>query len=713
MIDVKNILLRNTQKHKAINKPYNPITGEGCVGDRVCLTIEDAPYSYMENEETFIKLEPTTLYLPKDMMLDPICKQLSEYGSIERTYEENEEYLNDEEYELFWINFCELRINYDFEFFAYMYETIEDAISAEDVPFHLQRGQRKLLTILEDMRLTGTPIRVIILKARQLGLSTLVQLYMLWLQIIHKENWHSVICAHELVSSVNIRAMFEKVVNNMPSINGIKFSMTPFNGMQNIKQVPERGCRITVGTAERPQSVRGQNPKLAHFSEVAFYPDTTKKGASKLIGSIVGTLKREKDTMIVYESTANGIGDFFNLEWEKAKQGKSSYIPVFLPWFNVSFYSEDFDGTYYNHSGKKDKGTIEDFIITLDPYEIGLFEGHPECTLENLHWYRGKKSEMTSDELMKQEYPSDDTEAFLDSGLPAFKASHIKSLEVDCKEPISIGTLEGNELPESAVFEKGKRKGVLSNIKFIEDKELLTQHLSSDPKRKELAEYNKLKIWEYPDTDIRVSNRYIVIYDVSKGQSQHADYGVITVIDRYWMMYGGVPEVVAEWRGRMDKDIVIWIACQIATYYNKALLVVESNTFETASKEYDAEFIFNMIAKYYSNLYSRTPADKLKEGLPAVYGFHMNRGTKPTIMATYTAAIRDKKYKERNINALKEAYVYEKKQDGSYGAKEGYHDDILDTRMIGLYICFELALPVLLDEVKKMTRKRPVGESSF
>ncbi len=62
---------------------------------------------------------------------------------------------------------------------------------------------------------------------------------------------------------------------------------------------------------------------------------------------------------------------------------------------------------------------------------------------------------------------------------------------------------------------------------------------------------------------------------------------------------------------------------------------------------------------------------------------------------------------------MNEARVYEQKKNGSYGAKSGKHDDILMTRMIGLYICFELALPVLLDEVKKMTRKRPVGESSF
>jgi hypothetical protein len=77
-----------------------------------------------------------------------------------------------------------------------------------------------------------------------------------------------------------------------------------------------------------------------------------------------------------------------------------------------------------------------------------------------------------------------------------------------------------------------------------------------------------------------VSDRYITIFDPQKGLSEKADWGVITVIDRYWMMFGGKPEIVAEWRGRIDKDIAIWVAAQIAAFYNNSLLVVESNTYE-------------------------------------------------------------------------------------------------------------------------------------
>ena len=151
---------------------------------------------------------------------------------------------------------------------------------------------------------------------------------------------------------------------------------------------------------------------------------------------------------------------------------------------------------------------------------------------------------------------------------------------------------------------------------------------------------------------------------------------MITVFDRYWMMYGGKPEVVAEWVGHLDKDLAVWVAAQVAKWYCDALLVVESNTFESEYSKYnESEFIFDTIAGVYDNLYSRTPADKIKEGLPQVYGWHTNRETKPLIVNGYIVDLRDGGYVERSEDTLNEALVYEKKQNGSYGAKAGWHDD--------------------------------------
>lgn len=711
MIDANTILRRNTQKHKKIDIPYNPITGEGCVGERVRLVVTDAPcFIVSESLDT----GSCVFYLPKKMMEEEICQQLEEYGSVQKLFEALEVELNLDTYLAFWTTFCEIRVNYDFEYFAVAYETIEDGDTGEDIPFKLKRAQRRFLAKLEEMRLAGVPIRIIILKARQMGLSTVTQLYMAWIQIVHKKNWHSIIAAHVKDSANTIRAMFNKVIENMPPINGEKISIGPFNNTQNIKIVHQTGCRITVGSAEFPDSVRSQNPKLAHLSEIAFYPNTTKKSTSQLIGSIISPIKRVPLTMIVYESTANGVGDYFHSQWEKAKKGETAFEPIFLPWYFDDRYTETINGSYNNESGKKIQGDIIDFIQSLTEKELDLFVNHEECTLENLNWYRGKNAEMDTDELMMQEFPSDDIEAFQDSGLPAFRAKHIERMRSKCKPPIAVGELIADSSPAMFKMKNSDLKAILNNIRFEEDKESTQAMKSNDPKLKQRKSRDKLCIWDFPDITQKVSDRYLVVFDPQKGISEGADWGVITVIDRFGMMYGDKPEIVAQWRGRIDKDITIWIAAQIAKYYNNALLVVESNTYDSDNKEDDAETIFNILAEYYDELYSRTPADKIKEGAPVKYGFNTNKSTKPMIRSTYVAVLREESYIERSEDALNEARVYEQKQNGSFGAKDGHHDDIIMTRMIGLHICFyEMPLPTIIKEERPERRRRPIGESSF
>jgi hypothetical protein len=700
LTDAKEIIAENARRHKEINKPYDPVTGEGCQGERVCLRIEDAP--------------SPLLYLPKPMMNEYVCEILDRYKSIEKIFNINGEELTEDAYFDFWVSFCELRYRYDFEYFAATCLTIRHKLTGENVSFILNRGQRELLDRLEKMRIAGDPIRLNLLKSRQWGGSTLTQLYMGWIQFCHKENWNSVICAHIHDASKNIRAMLSRSVDKMIPIYGVKYHLKPFQGTQNIKEIPERGCLITVGTAVEPDSVRSQDVKMAHFSEVALFPNTENNNPENLEASIISSIPAEPYTMIVRESTANGIGDHFHTEWEKSKKGESVYDHLFVAWYTIDMNRKPFDGTYIQHNGRRKRGTIEDFILSMDKYEMNMFANHKGCTLENINWRRFERSQLPSETKMKQEYPLDDIEAFQDSGTPAFRSEDVEAMRKNCKPPIAIGTLSSLCSPNLAKLEPKRRKEILQEIKFVADEQALEDILSGDSKLKDLRERDKLKIWELADTDIKVSDRYVVIFDPQKGLSEKADWGVIAVIDRYWMMYGGKPEIVAEWRGRIDKDITIWVAAQIATYYCNALLVVESNTYESDSNKYDdSEFIFDTIADYYNNLYSRTPADKIIEGIPAVYGWHTNKSTKPMVIENYVAELREEGYIERCNEALDEARVYEQKKNKSFGAKEGKHDDRLMARMIGCYICRDLPMPKVIDNTRKNKIKKPVGVSSF
>jgi hypothetical protein len=103
------------------------------------------------------------------------------------------------------------------------------------------------------------------------------------------------------------------------------------------------------------------------------------------------------------------------------------------------------------------------------------------------------------------------------------------------------------------------------------------------------------------------------------------------------------------------------------------------------------------VRNIYPNLYARVQSEEaVAQGQPVRYGFHTNVATKPMIIATLVKVIREGLYVERDEGCLDEYLSYERRQNGSYGAISGRHDDLLMTRAIGLHICFhELAMPTL------------------
>ena len=154
-------------------------------------------------------------------------------------------------------------------------------------------------------------------------------------------------------------------------------------------------------------------------------------------------------------------------------------------------------------------------------------------------------------------------------------------------------------------------------------------------------------------------------------------------------------------------DLLAWKSAQIAKWYNDALLVIESNTLETKDRDRhvdgeQTDFILLQIKDVYDNLYARKQSEQdIKEGAPVKYGFHTNLSTKPMIISTLVKVIRERAYVERDEGCLDEYNQYEKKQNGSFGAIMGKHDDKLMTRAIGLHICFyEMEPPKIEPRIK-------------
>lgn len=177
-----------------------------------------------------------------------------------------------------------------------------------------------------------------------------------------------------------------------------------------------------------------------------------------------------------------------------------------------------------------------------------------------------------------------------------------------------------------------------------------------------------------------------------------SDGSVISVFDRQPMLNGSGPEVVAQWRGHIDHDCLAWKCAMIAQWYDNALLVIESNTLETENCEGDHNlFILNSLGHTYRNLYYRTSFDNMSKRPSFKVGFHTNSATKTMVINSLIQKVRENAYTERSSTACDEFSTYEIKNNGSFGAKAGYHDDVLMTRAIGLHIATSTPLTIIDD----------------
>lgn len=695
MLDIPSTIAENQRRLAVIRATYNPLTGEGS--------------DCLPRTKVHLDFPLPDLWLPDDFIATPFVQTLlavgvagflRDYMHVPDTTDNREE---------LWTEFSAERCRYDYEFFAYTNYEITDKETGRSIPFLLNRAQRKYLRQLEKLRLAGLPIDIILLKARQWGGSTLTQLYMGWIQSVLKPNWNSVICADVENQARIISGMLNKAFSTTKewATGGMKIKTSPYQGSISTRVINVSGSRFSVGSAQKPDKLRSENIALAHLSEVGLWKATKSKTPEDLVQSIFGSILSGPYTMKVLESTAKGVGNYFHKTWIAATKGQNNFTPVFVAWYDIDIYSEPMEEKDY-----------PDFISSLSEYEAYLFE--IGATLEAIKWYRAKRREMNDDWRMFSEYPSSAVEAFQSTGQRVFPQNYVQNARHTTEEPWWIGNL---------VADADTGPACLKNIKFellsAENEAVLRQmHAaksqlqspSPTPTIRRLDYLNNcLWVWLMPDLEIPYIDRYITVVDPGGGITDKADYTSIKVFDRLEMLSGGIPELAAEWHGRLDPDKIAWKAAQIAEAYGHSLLVIESNKMEADKTEGENfEFILSEISEYYDNLYSRTSEEQIRKGMPVRWGFHTNTSTKPMIINSLKKALRDGLYIERSEPTCDELDLYELKEDGkTMGAVEGNHDDRVITAALGIFICYDWRMPIRKNTEKASRSTKVVSEASI
>ena len=614
-LTLEQIVAINEQRNLELESQqhYDPITGEGCSTPRV---------------ERKVKIGDElngTFFIPEAMAV--------ELDSTSVT--------SAEQWQM-------LRIKHDFEYWCATCVTILDKVSGRMVNMVLNRAQRRVVQALEQQRLAGQPLRLILLKARQWGGSTLIQMYMAWIQLVLKTNWNSLICGHLHQTSAAIKSIYQRALRNYPenlTRDGKKPKLLPFEGSRQVRQLGGSESLVITSSAQSQDAIRGYDMKMAHLTEVAFWPATLLHSPEDVIRSISGTVPLEPLTMLVLESTANGVGNYFHDEWLRAKSGLSDKTPVFVPWYEIEIYRMPVDN-------------VEVLVKEMDNYEKWLWQDC-KCSLEMINWYHHKRREYPNQALMAAEFPSTDIEAFTSTSNNVFSSEIIDRMR------------HANEIPIARGDMVARGTKTLDGAKFVS--------LDSGP----------MEVWRWPQ-ESTFRNRYMVVVDVG-GSRPASDWSVIAVFDRHLDKVQGIkdsgrPEVVAQWRGHIDHDELAWKAAQVARYYNNALLVFESNTLECEGDV--GSLIFDQIKAAYNNVFHRN-----EDSSKPKPGFQTNKKTKPSAIYNLIAYVRDGAYIERDKKALDEMACYEfKPNDKGYGARKGKHDDILMTRAIAMMIIEDLRI---------------------
>lgn len=546
---------------------------------------------------------------------------------------------------------------------------IKDKMTGAVVPFELNWAQKKFMEMVLDDVQKGIPVRYIILKARQMGISTVIEALCYWWTATHK-NITSAIVAHEKDASKNLYKMFRRFYENShplfrPSLKYNTKDDLTFDVEDEVKQlalerdeiIPGLGSEIATMVAKDDAGRSGTN-HFVHGSEVAMW-----EGSADIVSGLLQTVPMAPKTFIFLESTAKGIGNYFFVEWFSAERGESQFKPFFLAWHDQKEYESHPSG------GKAPYSEREKKLINGDPELEGAdvwslkYRGYNKNTIERkISWRRKKIKEFSREpEKFDQEYPDNPMVAFLATGSYAFSVGRLLMMQSRAKEYTDLK---------------------YGSISVDQDKKHKMSYVPVSP----------LKVFKEP-----VKNRkYVVGADVAEGievssaTGKEGDWSVADVMDaETW-------ETVAKYRAHIDPDLFGDVIFDIATYYNTALVGVEANNHGIVT-------IQNLKKRFYRNLYEREPTpeeqefDKIRTTL---LGWLTNKKTKPLMIRNLASAIRDNQIIDYDLVFIGEAMVYTSNERGVYGDKEGGHDDTVMAKAIALQLADFVSYDVQLAKEK-------------
>lgn len=506
------------------------------------------------------------------------------------------------------------------------------AKDAQLKPFRLNPPQKAVWKALKKQYSETERTRLICLKCRQPGLSTMCEALLFW-KVMHHENTRAISMAHDLEVSETlfeiIKVFYEEMPQHLrPERRYYTRRELSFERSDNAKQLTGNGAnlRSSIGilTAGSRDSGIGRTTRLLHFSEAARY-----KQSEGLLTGALQAVPMLPGTMVLIESAAHPDGRWFKTEYERAKSGVGEYVPIFVPWFLDPEYS------------------IADATISAyTPLEEQL-RRLLELTDGQIAWRRAKITELdglsvitgvSGEDLFAQEYPMDDLECWRAAGRTVFDLPSLLWAEHCTAAPLMEGGIV-------TVDKKGAR--FLSNYGY--------EDLGRPP----------LSVWQLPVK----GRKYTIGADVAMGV-KGGDFSDACVLDLQ------TKEQVAEWHGHEEPVAFAEVLRAMGLWYNHAHIAVEKNSagYATHAK----------LLEVYPRVYRWRQRDRFTSELADRTGWNTTRQSKRYLVGLAKHYLAQKASTIRSRGLVEEMRTFICTDSEKFEASLGHHDDRVMAYMIAL-----------------------------
>jgi hypothetical protein len=518
--------------------------------------------------------------------------------------------------------------------------------SEQGIELDLWDSQRRVLDAI-GMGMDEGVHYFVVLKSRQLGVSTVtVAILLFWVAVHNRINAAFVIDNDE--NSAKFRAMIVKYMDSFPKeYFGKAFKITK----NNSKFIEfSNGSAIDFLVAGKSKTTWGESRAYtcALLSEVAKY------GKAEGLNSFKETLSETNPIRLyILESTGHGINHWKN-EWDDAGADPYTKRRIFVGWWSSRVNRIETKDPRFKLFGAAAPSPHEQEKIDAVRAQYGF-----KVDRNQLAWYRWRESNKSvTRDMMDEQQPWTEEEAFVLTGMSFFQVRKISD---------DIDRLRDNNWYLGYRFQLGNS--------FLASK--IEQIL--DPNRIREVE---LRVWEAGQPD----GKYVIGVDPAFGRHDEADNFVISVIrcfaDR-WIQ-------VAEYASNLHSaEQATWVLAYLAGRYRNAMVNLEINgpgdqvmmvlnnlRRELRAKEYNAEKGFEAVSedmldtmRWY--LYHRP--DSMGPGW--AYNFQTTQRTKYPLMSGFRDSYSNDMAQINSVACLREMYTVtqEGREIGAMG--DGQKDD--------------------------------------